>query len=228
MPKLTKGKWETIKRRVGKARVRLVKKGGQGILVPGGYILSAAHCVTWDAKGGMPVGDFYFETIQTWDGRQFKAEVCAVEGKTDIAVLSAPDDQVLPQEFMAFKAFCWTTKPIPLSTRVPDIEEWLPVHILDHAGKWNSGQATRFGYPGPPSAGTLCVQTKNPIRGGTSGSPIIDDMGHLVGIVSWSSENPHGGGGLPKVYLGAFPMPYLSLPRWVYDQVMPPEPTTVA
>lgn len=51
-----------------KATVRLLGKGGQGVLVPGKLILTAAHCVTWDADGGMVLGDHYIEDITTANG----------------------------------------------------------------------------------------------------------------------------------------------------------------
>ena len=42
---------------VEKATVRLTGKGGQGVLVPGGLIVTAAHCVNWYLEGGMAMGD---------------------------------------------------------------------------------------------------------------------------------------------------------------------------
>jgi hypothetical protein len=46
----------------------------------------------------------------------------------------------------------------------------------------------RYGAPGAPPLGMSCLRTDKPIEAGTSGSPIIDRKGRLVGIVSRSSE----------------------------------------
>src|SRR5262245_38143525 len=40
------------------ATVQIQKKGGRGVLVPGGFVLTAAHCVEWSPEGGMVLGDF--------------------------------------------------------------------------------------------------------------------------------------------------------------------------
>jgi hypothetical protein len=38
------------------ATVQLPTKGGQGVLVPGGFVLTAAHCIDWSLDGGMALG----------------------------------------------------------------------------------------------------------------------------------------------------------------------------
>jgi hypothetical protein len=50
------------------ATVRLDNLGGQGVLVPGGFILSAAHCIQWDGEVGMAMGDRFIESITTKSG----------------------------------------------------------------------------------------------------------------------------------------------------------------
>lgn len=46
---------------VEKATVALQGKGGQGVLVGGNLILTAAHCVTFSLEGYMTMGDPYME-----------------------------------------------------------------------------------------------------------------------------------------------------------------------
>jgi hypothetical protein len=48
--------------RVMKATVRIDQLGGQGVLVPGSFILTATHCVKWNGEGGMAMGDRLIET----------------------------------------------------------------------------------------------------------------------------------------------------------------------
>ena len=68
--------WKTV---AASATVRLTKKGGCGVLVPGGFILTAAHCVEWSATGGMALGDYCMEPVETRQGAKFMVSVCAVE-----------------------------------------------------------------------------------------------------------------------------------------------------
>src|SRR5262249_32084812 len=73
--------------RVLAATVSLSDLGGQGVLVPGGLILTAAHCIKWSGTGAMVLGDYFVERIKTRDGRSFRASVCAAEPVADIAAL---------------------------------------------------------------------------------------------------------------------------------------------
>ena len=86
-----------VKAKVAKATVRLTRSGGQGVLVCGNVILTAAHCIGFNLEGGMVLGDFYIEDIETAQG-MLKVGPLAVEPISDIAVLG---------EF-------WTTRPSPL------------------------------------------------------------------------------------------------------------------
>jgi S1-C subfamily serine protease len=80
---------EETRKRVEKATVRLTKKSGQGVIVPDGLILTAAHCIEWCCEGGMVLGDFFLEEIE-FGGQKIVAQVYAVEPVSDIAVLGRP------------------------------------------------------------------------------------------------------------------------------------------
>ena len=45
------------KAKVARATVRFAKQGGQGVIVPGGLIVTAAHVIAWVGTGGMAFGD---------------------------------------------------------------------------------------------------------------------------------------------------------------------------
>ncbi len=86
---------EGMKQRIAAATVRLPELGGQGVLIPGGFILTAAHCIEWTETGAMVLGDYFFHKVETSDGKEFRGAVCAVEPVADIAVITEPDGQVL-------------------------------------------------------------------------------------------------------------------------------------
>src|ERR1700750_1667248 len=86
-----------VARRIAQACVT-VRKGdctGHGALIGGGFILTAAHCVTYPATefewGALPLDDLFAE-IDTAAG-VIRVRWLAVEPVHDIAILGALDDQ---------------------------------------------------------------------------------------------------------------------------------------
>jgi hypothetical protein len=98
-----------VKTRTENATVWFLQLGGQGVLVPGGFILTAAHCINYDGTGRMALGDHFIETIRARDGSMYKVRPAAVEPVLDIAALEELDNQMFPDEHRAFQSFC--TKP---------------------------------------------------------------------------------------------------------------------
>jgi S1-C subfamily serine protease len=56
----------------------------------------------------------------------------------------------------------------------------------------------------------LWVKSDEVIKGGTSGSGVINEKGEIVGIVSWTSEQDLSGGA---------PRPILALPVWLCRKI---------
>jgi hypothetical protein len=197
---------EPMKALIEAAVVRLPAKGGLGVLVPGGFVLTAAHCIDWNGEGGMALGDVHLTEIETRSGERFRLSVCAVEPVSDLAVLESADTQLFEKDAEAFEAFCEGTPPVNVSTNEVGEGETLPVHVRTHEDTWLDGLATRYGQLGP----TMFIKTKRRIKSGTSGGPVVDRIGALVGIVSWSNEGAGQGG---------FPRPHLVLPAWVLRRI---------
>jgi Pyruvate/2-oxoacid:ferredoxin oxidoreductase gamma subunit len=84
--------------------VRLAGRGGQGVIVPGRTIVTAAHCIQWDADGRMAFGDPDYEEIIV-GGRRVLTEVYAVEPIADIAVLGAVDGQPSEEMYEAWNEY---------------------------------------------------------------------------------------------------------------------------
>lgn len=188
-------------------------KSGQGVLVPGGFILTAAHCIWWDGDGAMALGGHFLERISTKSGAQLFVNVMAAEPVADIAVLDTPDNQAFYEQADAFEAWCNETAAVPVSAQVLEIGESMPVHILTHKGTWIRGEITRYGLPGLP-CGMIYIKPEEPIEGGTSGGPVVDAYGRLVGLVSWC-----GGDHCNQDVGGMMPVAHLALPRWIWERI---------
>lgn len=186
------------------AVVNLVGKGGQGVLVPGGFILTAAHCLEFNCEGGMVLaGDYFIEEVKTSLGK-IKAAPAAIEPISDIAVLGALDNQTFGREADAFENFCRRVKPLMVSRR--KLPREFRVYVYTHERTLIEGVARRVG-----DDAVLFITTRAQIHGGTSGGPIVDEAGEIVGIASNFSDGDS---------CGTAPRPHLALPAWVCRKIL--------
>lgn len=192
-------------RAVEKATVKLPEKGGQGVLVTGGVIMTAAHCIDCTCDGSMVLGDYFIIEIET-TSQNLKVQPLAVEPISDIAILGSLDDQVFPEEDDKFMEFCRVTDPVPLYLKEFRPKQKMGIHIYTHEGTWVAGTVTAM----KKDANKLCLEADDIIKGGTSGGPIVNDSGELVAVASLVSES----NGDTKSS-GMVPCPYLALPLWI-------------
>ncbi len=198
------------------ATVRIVtsdRGNGQGVLVPGGLILTAAHCVDWDHEGAMVLREDLTQEIKTAKDKALVVAPYAVEPVRDIAVFGAPDIQLFWDQYQAFDEFCESTIPVPVFSAAPD--KPFDIYIWSHEGYWINALATPTDIPGE----LRFEKADRPINGGTSGGPIVNDKGELVGIVSNAGGNVVPGDGSVRCFDGTFPSPHLALPGWVWNVI---------
>jgi hypothetical protein len=217
-----------VKKRVAAATVQFKRTGGQGVLIRagdhlgGGLILTAAHVVHWTHTGLMALGDDaeFVQPIEVvgggraardlWPrGRQLLVYPMAVEPLADLAVLGAPDGQWMPEPCEAFEQFCEKTVGVDLATAEFPFNKPVPAYVLAHTGRWISGRVKQMA----PAAPSLVLEPDEPIKGGTSGGPVVTADGLLLGVVSRSGEGK-------AISTGSIPRPHLTAPVWLARQMV--------
>lgn len=195
---------------IERATVTILGKGGRGILVSGGFILTAAHCVNISVEGGMVLGEHCIEEIDTCLGK-CKVTAKAVEPVNDIAALGSLDDQEFWDESAEYQDFCNKTTPVKIAEPLLPGASEFPVYIYTHKGTWLKAVAEILGCENP----VVSINCEEQIESGTSGSPIVNEAGELVAIVSNTSEiDEH-----ITTCHSSNPQPMFALPVWVCNAI---------
>jgi Trypsin-like peptidase domain len=187
------------------------RRRSQGVLIGGHLIATAAHCLNWSGTGMMVLGERFIENVRTKHGHHLKASPVAVDPVSDVAVLGCLDEQEFPEEAKQFEQFCEATTPLSLGQRDYGLFQKTPVYVLSHNKGWVTGQAMQC----RSTAHQLAVEMDDSIEGGTSGGPIVDHSGTLLGIVSVFQAVPAG-----FTCTGMMPRPHLTLPVWVIRKAL--------
>jgi hypothetical protein len=198
---------------VERATVRLVERGGRGVLVTGQFIITATHCIDWSGTAGMAMGEVYTADIETASGAKFRLGAVACDPVSDVAVLGELDCQDCPDDPGAFEEWCEQVKPVPLSILQLESGQSCSVFIFTHKGEWLAGRVARLDRPGRLPGSSLALFAEG-IESGTSGSPVVTADGMLLGIVSHTISNQR-----PGKACGTMPVANMSLPHWVLAQI---------
>jgi hypothetical protein len=185
------GMMAELRARVERATVRLAARGGLGVLLPGGVIVTAAHLLEEKTIRGRGGGWTAHVVIEAGHAT-FRAGVRAIDTQLNIAVLTEPDGD----DAAAFADFSDSTVPVSPytddiphneSTRlygIPDDTTSIEIagHVLTHNKGWLAAHVQHLGRQGNPFH---FVTTAVPVEGGTSGGPVIADDGRLLGVISY-------------------------------------------
>ena len=200
---------------VEKATVKFVKEEeGMGVLINGNLILTAAHCIDCNCEGDMAVGRDFIEDIESANGEKLRISPIVVEPVIDIAILGSLDNQVFFEEADRFEMFCENTKPVILSRDEFELGYSFPVYLLTHKRKWLIGKAMKHQRNSP----LILIEFNEKIESGTSGGPVINEAGELIGILSQTSESSNE----PNKCTAIAPLPHLALPVWVCQRYFDP------
>jgi len=195
---------------IERATFVIPKRGGQCVLINNFFILTAAHCVDFSLEGDMPLGNFYIEELRAGN-IILKVEPRFVDPVSDIAILSSLDDQAFHDEVLAFEDFCDQIKPIQICQSEFEFFKEFPVYIYTHKKTWIRAKAQQHGR----ETKFLGIESTEQIERGTSGGPVVNDCGELVGIMSNAGIKREGNDSI----LGFVPRPHLTIPVWAYRKI---------
>jgi hypothetical protein len=101
---------------------------------------------------------------------------------SDLAVLDSPDNQALDKQADAYEALTESAEPLAVNPLVTEGREEQRVRLLSPDGSWFDAVVAHAGRH------WYLLRCNGLITPGMSGSPIVDDNGLAVGLVSSSGE----------------------------------------
>ena len=135
-------------------------EGSAVAVLPGGYLATAFHVVARATE----------ITVRLHDGRRFQASLIGGDAPTDIALLKIGHD--LP-------AITTATEP-PLGAKVCAVGNQFGLGLSVSCGVVSAVRRTAVGFN--PVEDFL--QTDAVVNPGSSGGPLLDSQGHMVGMIS--------------------------------------------
>jgi hypothetical protein len=168
-------------------------------------VITAAHCLPFfpPCVAASYLSERTYERLLGPIGAEATvwAECLFVDPISDLAVLGQPDNQALYEEADSYDALLNDLTPLPIKDAPEKSRAWL----LSLDGQWFECVAQHSGGPLSITAAT------QGIRGGMSGSPIINDAGHAVGVLCLGS----GRDGDLATEGGPNPRLACNLPAWL-------------
>lgn len=146
---------------------------GSGFFVRPGVVATNLHVVQFRQRGGVLLGDAQQSTEPTW----WVAEVLAVDEKADLALLSVPEaaQSSLPR--------------IPLASASASLRVGERIYALGSPLGLSGSISEGIVSANPRSDGdTSFIQISAPISHGSSGGPVVNERGEVIGVAVGSTE----------------------------------------
>ena len=201
------------------ATVRFKAKGGYGIFLWGGLVITSAQNISGQIQDSNSGEKDVLEIVQTPFG-EINLKVLAVDPVSDIAALSSQIIDSLPDDTDAFDKFYSKIAQIDVYTK--PLKTVTPAFLLTQSKTWIAGQVFQFDR----NSNDLLFKFFDPIEPVTSGSPIVSTSGELFGVFSNTSVINGKSIDNHLVSFSKIARPHLSLPVWVADLFIPYAPKT--
>jgi hypothetical protein len=204
---MTTGLSDELKKQIENATVGILDPDGfqigQGVFIAGGYILTAAHCAVsmymTEEKLGCNLccsgrlqlsNEYLVGKVKLNDDMVLPVVPILWEAVNDIAVFTDLDPCIYDTG-SEFEEAVINHPPVRMFVDFPNLINKgtsFSVHVLQKDGHWSSGEGIHIGNS--PQIGIMNLSS--PLQSGTSGGPIVNDDGKLVGIVSQGTHSCSG------------------------------------
>jgi hypothetical protein len=188
------------------AIIDLPVKGGRGVLIAGGMILTAAHCISCTCSSRMVLLEDNLVKVRI-KNQLIYLNILFVDPVSDIAVLGKLTDQSY-EHTAFFEAFCSTYKPFKINKSIHVPLEPISLNIYNENRQWVNAS----GEIASPDSHIICITADSLIKPGASGGPIINNQMELISINSQFSLNN-------KDISGFAALPLLTLPKWILNRM---------
>ncbi len=160
-----------------------------GFLISAGLIITNSHCLPRLPQPERLGTDLVFLTITPLDAPSIKARAMVVYADpcSDIAILSGPDREEFPLEANQYLTMLQSLTPLRINLKPLGRFENVEVGVRTVDGSWLLGSAFIAGTAGRNISVSLRPKEAR-IRPGTSGSPVFNDKGLVIGVVKFASE----------------------------------------
>lgn len=210
--------------------VNIVRNGenlGMGVFAPNRRVVTARHCINHaleTASRIVRVSKFMdpnvaVDMVVEWYDENFEI---------DIAILKPLDPNTIHE-------FEKHLQPAPIQFSLPAPPHELFVHLYRHDAGWATGK-TQLLLPDPllmqeQQMGEIISDPGIAVHRGTSGSPVFDDTGAVIGVTMMSGADAEAYGVVASVGTGGHPVfalfaPVLSVMMRIVGQPQPLVPAT--
>jgi Trypsin-like peptidase domain len=199
-----------IGNRAKRAVLSVGNEGGRGFVVELDHtrvVVTAAHCLPeLPVAQSSSFGEHtYFNLLAPLGGKPTVTTECwFVDPVSDLAVLGPPDYEILSAQHGAYVELMKSAVALSIAPVLGKPESESPGWLLSLKGKWIRCGVTHNGGP------LYVTDAKEGIIGGMSGSPILDDDGSAIGVLTNS-----GGSGEVHTESGPNPRLIYHLPLWL-------------
>lgn len=184
---------------------------GQGVVVADGYVLTAAHCLP-APDASCFLADELCARVRMPNGREARLQAVYVDAVSDLAALAPTDADPFALDDVEPIPVCLSWSGSSLYADRPAVHG----RVFTHDAGEVDVECREI------ASGMAVFTASRWIYGGTSGGPIVDAAGRLIGIVSqaMSSDDDDQDNAEPRGQESSFRLLGATLPPWLSTRII--------